>query len=311
MQDKKINVDEKDRWGYTALAWSCRRGEHHFTTKLLELGANPDLGGYGVDGNPPLHRAIVGAHVSCFFTLLDYGANIFLADSISKMNRTLLILISMGIYANDNVFCKPLPPSRMDASKNHSPHCNVSWIESILQAGLDINACDAQGMNALLWAVRMNNLHIADLLLRSGANYLQKNTFEYTILHVAAHFGSIDMLSVLKKHKLVGLRLDAELANGTTALDLVGARKDVSDQWIAVWDELVQGIIAADLELEGESRNGGLGEEGLEMDGNVGIIKGEEVLIIGDKHAYDDKEGEEGEDDDLVFHDANESIAQS
>jgi len=246
----------------------------------------------------PLQRAIVAGNVSCFFTLLDYGANIHLANSIDKAGRTLLIRMAQYLHKSDDIYCKPLAQSAVDTSKSLLLGTET-WIEKILRFGLDINACDSQGMNALLWAVRSNKFHVADHLLRSGADYLQKNIFDSTILHLVAQYGSSEMLSILKKHNLTGLRLDAELPDGTTATDLGMARKNVSERWFSCWHELVQSIIAADLEVEQNGLESGFSEESFEL--GSGAMDGAEEFLIENKA--------QEEDGDLLFHDAEEFIA--
>lgn len=189
--------------------------------------------------------------MACLFTLLDHGIDIFAADSSSEAKHSLLILVAMSECENDNVFCKPVLQWNNQNCKTQPIY--LSFIDRLLQAGLDINACDIQNMNALLWAVWRNNVHIIDLLLCRGANYLQINSVNYTILHLAACRGSIETLRVLRTHSLAGLRMDAELEDGTTPLDIAVGRKNLSNEWIVAWDALVQSIIAADLALENEN----------------------------------------------------------
>lgn len=270
--------------GRTALAWSCRRGEIQYTAKLLELGADPNLGDGGLDGSPPLHLAIRGGHYPCVSILLDHGADIFEADSLSKMKHILLILVaSCAVEEVDSLY--------------------LSCLDRLLKAGLDINACDVQNMNALIWSVWADNFHFAEWVLARGGNYLQVNYVNYTLLHLAALRASVKTLQVLSKHSLAGLRLDAELDDGTTPLDVVERRTNVSSEWIAAWEDLVQSIIAADLARASKADVGVMVEE-FSNAGTNGVVlnEGGEELTKNDGNASE-------EDDELTdFHDANEYI---
>src|SRR5215470_530376 len=48
-------------------------------------------------------------------------------------------------------------------------------VRALLQEGVDVNAASADGTTALLWAVDRDDLEIADMLIRAGANWKAAN----------------------------------------------------------------------------------------------------------------------------------------
>src|SRR5262245_39987570 len=64
---------------------------------------------------------------------------------------------------------------------------------SLLQKRVDVNASETDGTTALHWVVRQNDLELANLLLRAGANVKVKNRYGVTPLSLAALNGSAPM----------------------------------------------------------------------------------------------------------------------
>lgn len=73
----------------------------------------------------------------------------------------------------------------MNAVKNGN-----DWeIRSLLSSGADLNLQDAEGWNALMYAVRyQNNLEISKLLIENGADLSSKNKFSLNVLDIAATY---------------------------------------------------------------------------------------------------------------------------
>src|SRR5256886_15837866 len=72
-------------------------------------------------------------------------------------------------------------------------------VRSLLQKRADVNAAQSDGTTALHWAVRLDDLETADLLIRSGANVSAATRAGATPLEVAAINGSDAMIEKLIK----------------------------------------------------------------------------------------------------------------
>jgi ankyrin repeat protein len=89
-------------------------------------------------------------------------------------------------------------------------------VRALLQKKADVNAPQNDGTTALMWAVRLDDLETADLLIRGGAKVAAANRDGATALELAAMNGSASMLQKLIK---AGADPNAPLAKtGDTAL---------------------------------------------------------------------------------------------
>jgi ankyrin repeat protein len=68
---------------------------------------------------------------------------------------------------------------------------------SVLREGADVAAAEADGTTALHWAVRFNDLELADRLLAAGADATATNRYGVSPLYLAALNGSADMIERL------------------------------------------------------------------------------------------------------------------
>jgi ankyrin repeat protein len=76
---------------------------------------------------------------------------------------------------------------------------NLPAVRSLLQQKADVNAPQADGATALHWAVRQDDLEMADLLIRSGANVKAANRLGVTPLSLACINGNASMIEKLLK----------------------------------------------------------------------------------------------------------------
>ncbi|HUG62172.1 MAG TPA: ankyrin repeat domain-containing protein [Methylomirabilota bacterium] len=117
-------------------------------------------------------------------------------------------------------------------------------LRALLQRKADVNAPQVDGTTALHWAVRVDDLELADLLIRAGANVTAANLQGVTALQLAALNGTAAMLDRLieagadpnaphTRYKDTALMLAAR--TGTTdALRVLleaGARVNESETW--------------------------------------------------------------------------------
>jgi len=97
---------------------------------------------------------------------------------------------------------------------------NRSWdaVRSLLQKKANVNTPQVDGTTALHWAVRADDLQMADLLIKAGADVSAANRLGVTPMHLAATNGTAPMIERLIK---AGANPNASLSKyGDTALML-------------------------------------------------------------------------------------------
>lgn len=92
------------------------------------------------------------------------------------------------------------------------------YVKQDIAKGADVNAKDAEGWTALLWAAYHNNLEMAKLLITNGASVNSANTDGWTPLLWAAKHNNLDMIKLFVQE---GAYIDARNPAGQTALLLV------------------------------------------------------------------------------------------
>jgi uncharacterized protein len=119
-------------------------------------------------------------------------------------------------------------PPLIDATRNGDKHA----VRALLKQGADVNATDADGTTALLWASYRDDIESADLLIGGGANVNAANDLGATPLWTASLNGSPAMVRTLLR---AGANPNAALLLGETPL-MVAARAgnpDVVEQLLA------------------------------------------------------------------------------
>src|SRR5580693_1827318 len=76
---------------------------------------------------------------------------------------------------------------------------NGNAVRSLLQRKADVNAPQIDGTTALHWAVRLDDLETAELLIRAGANVSAANRAGATPMQLAALNGNAVMIEKLIK----------------------------------------------------------------------------------------------------------------
>ncbi|MBK8248919.1 MAG: ankyrin repeat domain-containing protein [Gemmatimonadetes bacterium] len=101
---------------------------------------------------------------------------------------------------------------------------DAATVRALVARGADVNAAQGDGMTALHWAARFNQVEVANLLLRARANVSAATRIGgYTPLHVAAENGAGEVVALLVK---AGANPNAAGSVGVTPLHLAALYGD-------------------------------------------------------------------------------------
>jgi ankyrin repeat protein len=114
-----------------------------------------------------------------------------------------LSLLSAGAFSNDTRLA--------DATQRR----DTSAVRTLLQQKADINAVQPDGMTALHWAVRNDDLDTANLLLKGGARFDVATRYGVTPLYLACANGSAPVIDALLR---AGAQPNTANPGGETAL---------------------------------------------------------------------------------------------
>ena len=131
-------------------------------------------------------------------------------------------------------------PALVDAAKN----VDHAALRALLEKKADVNAAEADGSTALLWASYRDDLESADLLLRAGAKVNAANDLGATPLWAASQNGSIPMVRRLLD---AGADPNLPLLAGETPV-MVASRSG--------YPEVVQQLLAHDAHVNAHGARG-------------------------------------------------------
>jgi ankyrin repeat protein len=94
-------------------------------------------------------------------------------------------------------------------------------VESVLAAGVDIDASNSHGMTALMRAASQGRAEMVRLLLKHGADPNRTRNDKFTALVLASFFGHEEIVKILVEH---GANIDATTRYGTSAQGWASAR---------------------------------------------------------------------------------------
>lgn len=162
---------------FPPLHTAVSKGDIKKVTKLLNEGADVNMGTSFDEKLTPLHNAAFFGHIDIVRLLIERGANVNAQD----ISRETPLLNAIGEGRHDDV-------ARL-----------------LIEKGANLNAIDAEGFSALGWAAINNNPPMINLLIDRGADIdIAITGLEVVAAKVPAVIPSLAMLKKIKNEKEKG-----------------------------------------------------------------------------------------------------------
>jgi ankyrin repeat protein len=170
-QSKSGGVSVQDSAGDTVLHIAARHGHRDLIHLLLNAGARSDIHTRNLKGRTVLHEVAAAGSTEALQALLDAGAveDLTVQD---EDGRTALIEA-----ASHNNF--------------------YTYSRLLYLRGVDVNATTQDGWTALAYAVRNQNSHLIEMLLREGASLNVSVEGNYNLFDLARAYDQSGAISYL------------------------------------------------------------------------------------------------------------------
>ena len=238
-------VDEVDIAGSTALSWAASLGKVEIVKSLLQKGADPSK----VDFRGRTPFTLCALDIDCLITLLEAGADVNHQDALGNTK-----VIRLCVVSSDNT-CLLEALHRFKPNLNHLSKDQYTALRLsveryrpqttrwLFQNSANINARGPSGQTPLLTAIEGMSPEVPcefEQLLENTDHTILDIHFE-SLLHYAARFGSIDIISAVRKANVSGLDVNLrgtrgydifEYSNGAlTAMDIAEWRRYSNVEW--------------------------------------------------------------------------------
>ncbi|RLL95230.1 hypothetical protein CFD26_103631 [Aspergillus turcosus] len=187
----------QDEWGYIILHWAIRQKAEAIVNLISRRCAQDQVASY--QGHTPLHLAISRGRNKIAKMLVDAGFDLLAKD---LMGRTPLHLACSQSGRHRNLaeivqllLAKGVNPSIVAVHNETILHVileahrkpNLTVIQMVIDAGVDVNALDIDGFSPLWWSVTNSHEDAFELLIAQGADpHIQ--TCHGTIIHEAVMY---------------------------------------------------------------------------------------------------------------------------
>jgi ankyrin repeat protein len=209
---KGCKADALNNRGEALIVSSVQRGDIRTAALLIKHGASPAT--LSTRGDSLLHLATMRDDAAMVAMLLDNGANYAALDARGRSVQNIVksldkrsvaeVLTSRGLFQHENA--ASLEPAFHDHDVLHSAaqRGHVSYIETLIAQGDDLNAVSDQGLSALAIALSQGQHEVVELLLQNDVDLTAPAGFASLYEWVAARNtqSTVEMMAVLKAHKV-------------------------------------------------------------------------------------------------------------
>lgn len=234
----------------TPLGFAAARGDLQVVRQLLEAGSLPDLevpAPMRSKPKGPLASACAHGHLAVVEELLRAGADVNAVNQSqqrplhhlapapnSSSIADCLIQHGADVHAEDSCHSTPL-----DLASHHN---NAVLVECLLRHGADPSHLDWEGTNALQIAISSNACDAATILLEHNADYRSIDDHKRGVLHYLAIFGTLSMMEIMARHRMVDVDVNAPDDQGQTPMQLCRARSDSTEALREAFELLLASI---------------------------------------------------------------------
>ncbi|KAF5290012.1 hypothetical protein FQR65_LT11678 [Abscondita terminalis] len=203
LENKQVQVDDKDENGATALMLAAAKGKLAFVKDFLSHGADPNA--EDNDSWTALLCAAKEGYADICHELLEHGAEIDHRDMggwtaimwATYKGRTDVVSLLIGRGADVNAHGNYHISSLLWAAGRGY----TQIAQALISQGAKVNAGDKYGTTALVWACRKGYTDIVSCLLRAGANVDTAGMYSWTALLVATQGNHVEVVNLLLEYK--------------------------------------------------------------------------------------------------------------
>jgi cytohesin len=246
--DKGADVKAQDTSGYTPLHWAVMMGSKELTELVLKAGG--DVNAKSRTGQTPMDLARQGNR-EIVELLRKHGAKEYptRAQTQNELDRSLLQATADGDA--DKVKSLLLKGADANAGDYRGTALHIaalgnykSIVESLLAAGVNVDARNAAGNTPLHYSAVYGHHDIVELLIKNGADVKAQDLLGYTPLHWAASGDHSDVAELLIS---MGADVNARQKENLTPLHEA-----------AKWGhpEVVQLLISKGADVEAQDKDG-------------------------------------------------------
>lgn len=184
LEEGKVELEEKDEHGWTALYTANLFGNHETAEYLLQQGADPNMGITGestAQGWSPLVVAAEDGYGKCVWALLESDANPNVSGpsgidtplryaAVNGHREICRLLLEKGADPNSPLLQPPILVEIANFQGGLSIPKRLEVVKLLLENGAWVNATDGEGMTALVHAVRNGYEPLARCLLDHDAD---------------------------------------------------------------------------------------------------------------------------------------------